>query len=196
MEPSNRIRGRGIPKDRCERYRLFKAIDDAFKAGDFEELSQALGGSPRWFDETMPFEFGLGRPVEYAIYWSPLAFVEQLIEAGSNVNYEDEAGFPALIAALSTDRVDRLQLVEILIQHGADLHRRGVNDWTPLHYAVSRSDLDAIRLLLESGADPTLRTRIDDFTSPLEEAEAAGLDECASVLREAMAKPQDGRRGD
>ncbi|MGX9178338.1 hypothetical protein [Mesorhizobium sp. BHbdii] len=25
-----------IPEDRCERHGLFKAIDDAFKAGDFE----------------------------------------------------------------------------------------------------------------------------------------------------------------
>ncbi|WP_286457937.1 hypothetical protein [Mesorhizobium sp. C089B] len=25
-------------------------------------------GTPRWFDEHMPFEIGLGHPLEYAIY--------------------------------------------------------------------------------------------------------------------------------
>ena len=178
-----------IPEDRCERHRLFKAIDDAFKAGDFEALGRALGNAPRWFNEEMPFELGLGHPLEYAIYWSPLDFIEALIAAGSNVNYEDRGGFPALIAALSTDRHgrgDRLDVLRLLIRHGADLDQRGHNDWTPLHYAASLGDLDAVRLLLASGADPRARTRIDDLTSPLEEAEAAGFTEGAALLRQAM----------
>ena len=179
-----------IPEDRCERHRLFKAIDDAFKAGDFEGLGHALGNAPRWFDETMPSEFGLGHPLEYAIYWSPSGFIEELIMAGSNVNYGDDAGFPTLIAALSTDRHgrgDRMDVLRLLIRHGADVNRRGVNDWTPLHYAASIRDLEAMRLLLEAGADPTLRTRIDDLTTALEEAEAAGFTDGVSLLRQAMA---------
>jgi ankyrin repeat protein len=138
-----------IPEDRCERHRLFQAIDSSFKAGDFDRLAQALGGSPRWFDEPMPFELGLGHPLEYAIYWSPLAFIERLIEAGSGVNYGDNAGFPSLIAALSTKRADRLDIVRLLVRSGADPTRRGINDWTPLHYAASTRDLPAIRLLLD-----------------------------------------------
>src|SRR5687767_4728925 len=31
-----------IPEDRCERYRIFQAIDSAFKAGDFDALGKAL----------------------------------------------------------------------------------------------------------------------------------------------------------
>ena len=76
-----------IPEDRCERHRLFKAIDDAFKGGDFEGLGVALGGSPGWFDERMPFELGLGHPLEYAIYWSPVRFISTLLDAGSDPNY-------------------------------------------------------------------------------------------------------------
>lgn len=71
-----------IPKDRCERAKAFKAIDDAFRVGDFESLGLALGGSERWFDEDMPFELDLGHPLEYADYWSPVAFIERLIKAG------------------------------------------------------------------------------------------------------------------
>ena len=178
-----------IPEDTGERHRLFKAIDDAFRAGDIEALKLALGNSPRWFDEPMPCELGLGHPLEYAIYWSPLDFIKQLIALGSNVNYGDHAGFPALIAALSTDRHgrgDRLEVLKLLLRHGAQM-TQGLNDWTPLHYAVNLRDLEALRLLLEAGADPNARTRIDDLTTPLEEAEAAGFAEGAALLRQAVA---------
>jgi ankyrin repeat protein len=183
-----------IPEDRCERHRLFKAIDDAFKAGDFEGLGVALGGSPRWFDERMPFELGLGHPLEYAIYWSPAGFISTLLNAGSDPNYGDHGGFPAIIAALSTDRTDRLEIVRVLIDGGADPNMRGVNDWTPLHYAVAIRSVDAIRLLLAAGADPALETRIDDYTTPLEEADNAGFEAGASLLRDAMAGRGSDRR--
>jgi ankyrin repeat protein len=173
-----------IPEDRCERYELLKAIHDAFKAGDFEGLGGTLGGSARWFDETMSFELGLGHPLEHAIYWSPPAFVSALLGVGSNPNYQDHAGFPSIIAALSTARPDRLEIVGMLLGHGADPNMRGVNDWTPLHYAVSLRDAEAIRLLLATGADPSLRTRIDDYETALESAEKAGFEAGASLLRE------------
>ena len=177
-----------IPEDRCERHRLFKAIDDAFKAGDFDALGAAVGGSPRWFDERMPFELGLGHPLEYAIYWSPLAFISALVEAGSNPNYADHAGFPSIIAALSTERPDRHDIIRVLMEHGADPDMRGVNDWTTLHYAVAMRDAEAIRLLLAAGADPALRTRIDDYATALEEADNAGFEAGAALLREAVSK--------
>lgn len=175
-----------VPEDRGARHLLFKAMDEAFKAGDFAALDVALGGSARWFDERMPFELGLGHPLEYAIYWSPAAFITALLDAGSNPNYEDPAGFPSLIAALSTERLDRLDVVGILLGHGADPNMRGVNDWAPLHYAVSRRDAEAIRLLLAAGADPSLRTRIDDHEAPLEVAEQAGFEAGVFLLREAL----------
>ncbi|AZO08269.1 MULTISPECIES: ankyrin repeat domain-containing protein [unclassified Mesorhizobium] len=181
-----------IPDDRCERHRLFKAIDDAFKTGDFDGLGRALGGSPRWYDERMPFELGLGHPLEYAVYWSPLAFIATLLDAGSNPNYEDHAGFPSIIAALSTERPDKHDIVRMLIDHGADPNMRGVNDWTPLHYAVSLRDAEAIRLLLVSGADPSLRTRIDDCATALQGADEAGFEAGASLLRAAMNERSSG----
>ncbi|WP_296737768.1 ankyrin repeat domain-containing protein [Mesorhizobium sp.] len=175
-----------IPEDRCERHALFKAIHEAFKAGDFEGVGNALGGSARWFDEKMPFELGLGHPLEYAVHWSPPDFISRLLDAGSNPNYEDHTGFPSIIAALSAARPDRLAIVGMLLGHCADPNMRGVNDWTPLHYAVSLRDAEAIGLLLASGADASLRTRIDDYETALESAERAGFQAGTLLLREAM----------
>lgn len=124
-------------------------------------------------------------PLEYAIYWSPLPFIIELLEAGADVDYPDGAGFPSLIAALSSDRPNRLAVLTLLLDNGADVGRHGVNDWTPLHYAVVQRDLPAVELLLEYGADPSVRTRVDDRTTPLEDADATGFAEAAALMRRA-----------
>ena len=185
-----------VPADGCERRRLFTAIDDAFRVGDYEALGAALGNAARWFDEEMPVELGLGHPLEYAIYWSPLKFIEQLIDAGSNPNYVDPAGFPAIMAALSTGRSDRLDVLRLLLRKNADPDARGINDWTPLHYAVSLRDSDAIGMLLAFGADPGLRTRIDDHATALESAESAGFTAGAALLRSAALERSKAARAD
>lgn len=76
-----------------------------------------------------------------------------------------------MIAALSTSRDDRLEIVRLLLARGAHVQQRGLNDWTPLHYAVNLDDGLAIELLLAHGADIQARTRIDDCATPVEEAE-------------------------
>jgi uncharacterized protein len=48
--------------------------------------------------------------------------------------------------------------------------------------AVSERNLPAVELLLSSGADPGLRTRIDDCKTPREMAENVGLREIAELI--------------
>ena len=73
-------------------------------------------------------------------------------------------------------------VIALLLESGADPHQRGINDYTPLHMAVAERHLPALEALLEAGADPWLRTRIDDYETPLEMAERAGLVEIAKLL--------------
>ena len=54
-----------------------------------------------------------------------------------------------------------------------------------LEYAIYHSPLGFIRRLLELGADPQARTRIDDCATPLEEAEILGLTEIVATLKKA-----------
>ena len=164
-----------MKKNRCEISRRHKSVHDAYCRGDLEALRMALDDPPDFPNCHQPF----------AIYWSPIAFLSQLLRLGADANYRDSAGFPSLIAALSARRPDSNKIVELLLQSGADVGQRGVNDWTPLHYAVVERNLAAVKLLLASGADPHLATRIDDCTSPLENAEAVGFTEAAVMMREA-----------
>ncbi len=158
------------------------SIHDAFVRGDLKGLKSLLGNPPDFPNGRGAR--GVGENIlEYAIYWSPLEFVRKLLELGANANYEDHAGFPALIAALSTDRADKQEILELLISFGARVQARGVNDFTPLHYAASLDDPKAIELLLKHGADPEARTHIDDYETPLELAVRSGQQAAAEALR-------------
>ena len=152
-------------------------IDEAFKAGDLEALNALVDLPNGWIWPLRTY------PLEYAIYHAPLALVRDLIDLGADLNHGEETGFPSIIAALSTDREDRHEIVELLIGAGADIEQRGVNDYTPLHYAATRNDLKGVELLLSKGADPAARTRVDERTTPLEEAERLGYREVAEILK-------------
>ena len=164
---------------------MSRAIDihEAYQRGDLEALRTLLGSPPDFPNCRGPRAVG-EIILEYAIYWSPLESVRALLELGADPNYQDLAGFPSLIAALSTERPDKHEILQLLLSFGASVHQRGVNDFTSLHYAASLDDPDAVELLLAQGADPKARTTIDDLETPLELAERYGKVQAASALRQ------------
>lgn len=164
------------------------AIHDAYKRGDLEALKTLLGNPPDFPNCQGPP--GMGEIIlEYAIYHSPLFFIRELLELGADPNYGDHAGFPSLIATLSSsDRPDMYEILELLLSFGADIQQRGHNDYTPLHYAAGMEDVRAMELLLAHGADLNARTRIDDCATPLEEMEILGREQAAAFLRKAAKK--------
>jgi uncharacterized protein len=171
-------------QERRAKREAFEAIDDAYRNGDLAALLKVLGDPADFPNRPHPCGLGSdGLPLEYAIYWSPILFIQILLEHRADPNYPGSDGFPSLIAALSTDRADKLEIVRLLLAHGADVQQRGVNDWTPLHYAASRDDATAVELLLAHGADPDARTRIDDCATPLEEADKFGRRRALEALK-------------
>lgn len=177
-------------------YEQFRKIDEAFRAGNLELLRAAVDDPAIVPNGPMPL--AIGPCLTYAIYHSPVSFIRSLLEIGADPNPEDHAGFPPLIAALSSGqagagaspRSDVIQILELLLEFGADPNQRGINDYTALHMAVAVRNLDAIRCLSRAGADARLRTRIDDCETAGEMARAAGQDEIAEVL--AVAEEESG----
>jgi len=174
--------------ERCKEFETFRKIDAAFRAGDLAALRAAVDDPDCVPNGPMPR--AVGPCLEYAIYHSPLPFIRALLEIGADPNPVDHAGFPPLIAALSCShprpgspgKSDTIDVIKLLLAFGADPNQRGINDYTPLHMAVGERNLEAIETLLEAGADPQLRTRIDDYETPREMAEGAGLTEIAGLL--------------
>ena len=48
----------------------------------------------------------------------------------------------------------------LLLDAGVNPNQRGFNDYTALHYAVAERNIDALRMMIDAGADPRMRTRI------------------------------------
>ena len=174
--------------DPCAGERQLRQIDEAFKSGDLDALRRAVDDPAIVPNGRMPDT--IGPCLVYAVYHSPVAFIRTLLELGANPNEPADDGFPPIIAALSSGqrapglktRHDVPDIIRLLLAFGSDPNQRGINDYTPLHMAVATGNALAVQILLDGGADPGLRTRIDDHETPGEMARSAGWTEIAAIL--------------
>ena len=78
-----------------------------------------------------------------------LLLLEFLCSIGVNFHQASSRGFLSpLHAAIQGEQ---LPVIRLLIQHGADCNTRYSDGQTPLFYAVTKSTLDVVRLLVEKG---------------------------------------------
>jgi ankyrin repeat protein len=83
--------------------------------------------------------------------------ISTLVDAGIRVNDADDDGITPLMASVSGD--GQPAVIQVLIDHGADVNARSVWGWTALMDAVTKDKPDLINLLLDQGADISARTR-------------------------------------
>jgi uncharacterized protein len=75
-----------------------------------------------------------------------------LIEVGANVNLQSQNQFN--VAPLhSAVASNNLKIAKKLLDHGADVNSKQMNDLTPLHSAAYNGNMEIIKLLIERGAD-------------------------------------------
>jgi uncharacterized protein len=185
-------------EERCAEAKKLQRIDDAFIAGDLEALRKAVDDPSVIPNGRMPIT--VGSCLVYAIYCSPLTFIRTLLEIGADPNAPVDDGFPPLIAALSCSRTvqgantrtDVDEIIRLLLSFGADPNQRGINDYTALHMAVREGNALAVQRLLDAGADPELRTRIDDCDTPLEMARSGNRADIVPIL-ERKGQPENRR---
>ena len=90
-----------------------------------------------------------------------LAIIQQLLEKGTNIiNIQNEDGLTALMMATY---VGLSEVVELLLQNGADPNIHGDNGWTALMYACNNGNSKVAKSLLRYNANPQLVDN-DGFT--------------------------------
>src|SRR4051812_29656157 len=106
---------------------------------------------------------------------------EALLEAGADLAAfsQNQMANQPLHAALA-GKTDR-QLIQMLLDRGADAKSRGGEGVTPLHLAASRGDEVFCDLLISKGADPA--ARMDDGMTPDAIAAKRGYSSLAERLR-------------
>ena len=131
---------------------------------DLEELYKNVDGFPNGADEF------IGRKwIINAIDSGSIQSIEWIINKKVEINFIDEEGRSPLMNALERRPASRYQVLELLLDNGADPNLQGVN-YTAAHLAAIRDDVEALEILHDHGADFSIRTRIDHCLTPLEEA--------------------------
>jgi len=84
-----------------------------------------------------------------------LASTMLILKAGATVDLRDSGGMTALGRA--AQGWHSKEVVHALVEAGADVNVRSVDNITPLHLAAFSGDLATVRFLVEHGADITAK---------------------------------------
>ena len=98
-------------------------------------------------------------PLMMAAIKGQLDLARQLIDRDADVN---KTGWTPLHYAVSVPSEDSsdLKMVALLLEHNAYIDAESPNGTTPLMMAAEYGTRSAVQLLLEEGADPTLKNRL------------------------------------
>ncbi len=117
-----------------------------------------------------------------AIDCGSLESVKWMIGKGVVLSFRDDEGSTVYSRCIDRDLPNKYEILKALIMAGADPNIRGMYDWTPLHLAAHRDDQNALKMLLDGGADKTLQTRIEFCGTPNIVASDLGDKETAQVI--------------
>lgn len=109
--------------------------------------------------------------------------IEKYIDKGIDVNAPhpdpDALGITALVAGAASEYYD---VVEILLENGADVNLPDSRGYTALAVAAMVGEMEIVKLLLEYKADATIKN--NEGMTALDLAKSGGYDEITALLSE------------
>lgn len=150
------------------------ALNDAAKTGDLARLREIVRMNP----EVITLRLSSGEsPLMSALYRGHRSVVDALVELGAEVD---------VFAAAATGRLEELERT-LAVRDAVSAY--SYDGWTPLHLAAFFGQLDAVRRLLEAGADVHAVSLNSLKNTPLHAATAGKHSAVALLLLEAGAEP-------
>ena len=129
--------------------------------------------------------FSQADEIHDAVKTGNLARVSELIQASpSLVGQKSPNGWTPIHVAAAANRAD---MIELLLDKGADIESRAAGDWTPLHAAAYQDASSAVLALLAKGANAGARTQ--DAHTPIELAFSREATNTVRVLLEKTVVP-------
>ena len=110
-------------------------------------------------------------PLHYVVSGGNFDLVTRFVEHGADVNVANKKGRSALMFGLKYKSV-----MEKLIESGAEVNHQDSKGMSCLHFAAEHSLNDAVHLLLDSSADPSLLNNIHQ--TPLHLAGSPAIAQC------------------
>lgn len=93
-----------------------------------------------------------------AAFTGDVAAMKQALADGADPNTKDPQSGGTLLATAAL--MGHTEIVELLLEHGADINAKSQDGGTALHAAAFLGRAETVKLLLEKGADTTLRNNM------------------------------------
>lgn len=140
------------------------------------------------------FKSEYGNALHFAAFKQRTEIARLLLDRGIDVNaksrrigsFRNELGLTALMYAAVSEQ-DNSDLVELLIERGADVHAVSAGGETAMDLARRRGDTKIVRLLTSAGAKPVEKKRSVEKVEPLWTAEQVERSD-ASMIKHAAEK--------
>ena len=152
---------------------------EAAALGDVDRVREFLDADPSLLDAFGDDGFNA---LGLAIFFRHPEVARLLIERGADVVAPARNAMkvaPVHAAATQGDR----EMMQLLLERGADPNARQQMDYTPLHSSANRGDHETARLLVAHGADA--RAKTSDGKTPADVARERGFHELAAWLDDA-----------
>ena len=119
-------------------------------------------------------------PLHLAITEEKTDLVKKLLKKGAHLETKDDYGYTPLLEAVNYGAPE--EIIDLLLEHGADVHAVEEDKKCALHFAAQNDDEDVMRKMIARGV--SVEAEDKDGWTPLHEAAYYGSEDVAEVLTE------------